>query len=116
VRVRIGEQHGRKFVMIEDSGCALTPDVQAHLFTPFFTTKANGQGIGLTLVREILNNYRFDFTLEGGSAVGGRAGRADSIYDLFLSLIDAAGRIFTTATLRCDAHGPSAHTGTTRRR
>lgn len=35
-------------------------------FTPFFTTKANGQVIGLTLVREILNNHRFDFTLEGG--------------------------------------------------
>ncbi|HYE72177.1 MAG TPA: ATP-binding protein, partial [Blastocatellia bacterium] len=65
ITIHIGKQNNRPFVMIEDSGGALTPEVHEHLFTPFFTTKANGQGIGLTLVREILNNHRFDFTLEG---------------------------------------------------
>jgi two-component system, NtrC family, nitrogen regulation sensor histidine kinase NtrY len=65
IKVQLGRLSGRAFVTVEDSGGALTPEVREHLFTPFFTTKPNGQGIGLTLVREILNNHRFDFALEG---------------------------------------------------
>jgi len=43
--------------------------VRPQLFTPFFTTKPGGQGIGLTVVQEILANHRFDYALE--SPVGG---------------------------------------------
>ena len=39
-------------------------DVREHLFTPFFTSKENGQGIGLTMVQEILLGHGFDFSLE----------------------------------------------------
>jgi two-component system, NtrC family, nitrogen regulation sensor histidine kinase NtrY len=65
IKVYVGRLSGRAFVTVEDSGGALTPEVREHLFTPFFTTKPGGQGIGLTLVREVLNNHRFDFALEG---------------------------------------------------
>ncbi len=49
---------------IEDSGAGLTPEAQANLFTPFFSTKPAGQGIGLTLVGEILAGHGFDYALE----------------------------------------------------
>ena len=39
-------------------------EAQANLFTPFFSTKPHGQGIGLTLVQEILAGHGFDYTLE----------------------------------------------------
>jgi signal transduction histidine kinase len=39
--------------------------VRPHLFTPFFTSKQNGQGIGLTMVQEILRRHGFDFSLDG---------------------------------------------------
>jgi len=52
---------------IEDTGGALDSDVAIHLFKPFFSTKPNGHGIGLTLVQEILHRHHFDFTLEGDS-------------------------------------------------
>jgi two-component system, NtrC family, nitrogen regulation sensor histidine kinase NtrY len=44
--------------------------VRANLFTPFYSTKENGRGIGLTLVQEILTRHKFDFALENGP-VGG---------------------------------------------
>jgi nitrogen fixation/metabolism regulation signal transduction histidine kinase len=37
-----------------------------NLFTPFYSTKKDGQGVGLTLVREILMNHGFSFNLEPG--------------------------------------------------
>jgi len=49
---------------IADSGPGLSALVQTHLFTPFFTTRDNGQGIGLTMVQEILLAHGFDFSLE----------------------------------------------------
>jgi nitrogen fixation/metabolism regulation signal transduction histidine kinase len=51
-------------LVIEDSGPGLTAEAQANLFTPFFSTKPNGQGIGLTLVSEILAGHDFDYALE----------------------------------------------------
>jgi two-component system, NtrC family, nitrogen regulation sensor histidine kinase NtrY len=62
--VRLGRRASRTFAEIEDSGPGIPDDVRPHLFTPFFTTKENGQGIGLTMVREILSQHRFDYSLD----------------------------------------------------
>lgn len=52
-------------LIVEDNGPGLSPETAEQLFSSFFTTKENGQGIGLTLVREILLGHGCDFTLEG---------------------------------------------------
>jgi two-component system nitrogen regulation sensor histidine kinase NtrY len=49
---------------IENDGAPLGPEVSQRLFTPFFSTKPNGQGIGLVLVRDILLAHSFAFRLE----------------------------------------------------
>ena len=64
ITIRLGNRAGKRFVTIEDTGCGITPAVQANLFTPFFSTKDQGQGIGLTLVQEILDTHNFEFSLE----------------------------------------------------
>ena len=48
---------------IRDSGPGITSAVATELFTPFFSTKTNGQGIGLTVCREILSAHGYDFSL-----------------------------------------------------
>ena len=55
---------GPPTLVVEDSGAGLTAEAQANLFTPFFSTKPGGQGIGLTLVGEILAGHGFDYALE----------------------------------------------------
>ncbi len=48
---------------IKDNGKGIDDHVAQNLFTPFFSGKKNGQGIGLTLVREILDNHKFSYSL-----------------------------------------------------
>ena len=64
IAVRLESKNGcRPTLRIEDSGAGPGLEAQSNLFTPFFSTKPNGQGIGLTLVREILSAHGFDYSL-----------------------------------------------------
>jgi two-component system nitrogen regulation sensor histidine kinase NtrY len=56
---------------IADRGHGLAESIRSDLFTPFFTTKRDGRGLGLTIVQEILANHALPFALrnrEGGGA------------------------------------------------
>jgi nitrogen fixation/metabolism regulation signal transduction histidine kinase len=59
--VRVVLEHDR--LVVRDNGQPIPHEVAANLFNPFFSTKADGQGIGLTLTREILHNHGFPFSL-----------------------------------------------------
>jgi nitrogen fixation/metabolism regulation signal transduction histidine kinase len=50
-------------IIIENNGPAIPEEVKGKLFTPFFTTKSTGQGIGLMFVREVLINHNCKFDL-----------------------------------------------------
>lgn len=52
-----------KRVSITDSGKGIAKEHAEHLFSPFFSTKPDGQGVGLTLVKEVLLNHGFEFWL-----------------------------------------------------
>ena len=50
-------------IIIADNGSGISPEVEERLFTPFFTTKPQGSGLGLLLVREVLRRHRCRFSL-----------------------------------------------------
>jgi two-component system nitrogen regulation sensor histidine kinase NtrY len=54
----------KRKLIITDTGKGIPLHVAENLFSPFFSTKKDGQGIGLTLVREILLNHGFEFSLK----------------------------------------------------
>lgn len=71
IDLRLGREHGRPVLTVRDSGAGIPDDVRPLLFTPFFSTKRNGRGLGLTILQEILTQHGFDFRLsdaEGGGA------------------------------------------------
>ena len=53
---------------ITDTGSGISSEHAEHLFSPFFSTKKEGQGVGLTLVKEILLNHGFTFSLQSSEA------------------------------------------------
>ena len=50
-----------------DNGAGISDAVSKQLFTPFFTTKKSGQGIGLMFIREVLVAHGCEFTLSTGN-------------------------------------------------
>lgn len=56
--------HHPKVLKITDTGSGISPEHGDQIFSPFFSTKRDGQGVGLTLVKEILLNHNCRFTLK----------------------------------------------------
>jgi signal transduction histidine kinase len=48
---------------VGDNGKGISKEVESRLFTPFFSTKPNGQGIGLIFIREVLMKHGCTFSL-----------------------------------------------------
>jgi nitrogen fixation/metabolism regulation signal transduction histidine kinase len=59
-----------RILTIADSGAGIDESVRESLFTPFFTTKREGRGLGLTIVQEILANHHLPFSLQNRAGGG----------------------------------------------
>jgi two-component system, NtrC family, nitrogen regulation sensor histidine kinase NtrY len=67
VRAELAHEGERVKLSIVDSGGQLDADKARRLFTPFYSTRKGGQGIGLMFVREVLNRHGCSFALAPGS-------------------------------------------------
>ncbi|CAK8713135.1 MAG: PAS domain S-box-containing protein [Candidatus Electronema aureum] len=54
----------------QDNGCGISPQVRKQLFTPFFTTRINGTGLGLTIVKKMLTEMNCTVTMDGKESEG----------------------------------------------
>ncbi|MCU7496555.1 MAG: GHKL domain-containing protein [Ignavibacteria bacterium] len=50
-------ESGQIFIQVKDNGNGILEEVQDKIFIPFFTTKENGSGIGLSLARQIMRQH-----------------------------------------------------------
>jgi PAS domain S-box-containing protein len=55
---------------ISDSGCGMTPEMQARVFEPFYTTKFTGRGLGLAVVHGIVRGHRGGVRVESAPQLG----------------------------------------------
>lgn len=56
-------QNSKGTIEVSDNGCGILEEVQDKIFIPFFTTKQEGSGIGLSLSRQIMNSHNGTITL-----------------------------------------------------
>jgi signal transduction histidine kinase len=57
IRVRTRRQEGGVAIVVADTGPGVAPDVLPHIFEPFFSTKGGGSGLGLAVVRRIVEGF-----------------------------------------------------------
>jgi two-component system nitrogen regulation sensor histidine kinase NtrY len=63
LRSRLDER-GRVAITVADNGVGITDEVREKIFTPFFTTKKEGSGIGLSLSRQIMRLHRGNISVK----------------------------------------------------
>jgi signal transduction histidine kinase len=56
------DDKSRPFIVVHDNGPGIDPEALERIFIPFFTTKKNGSGIGLSLSRQIMRQHRGSLT------------------------------------------------------
>lgn len=57
LRAERSEDRRKLLIAISDNGHGFTPDAAERIFTPFFTTKQGGQGIGLAICQQIVSKH-----------------------------------------------------------
>jgi nitrogen fixation/metabolism regulation signal transduction histidine kinase len=57
------DDQGRVFIRVGDNGPGIMEDVLEKIFVPFFTTRRDGSGIGLSLSRQIMRLHRGTITV-----------------------------------------------------
>ena len=65
-----GRDEANVLVRVRDTGTGVPDAIRAQLFTPFFTTKPQGTGLGLSVSREIVRQHGGDIALESVEGKG----------------------------------------------
>jgi len=72
LRITTEVHNGAILTSIRDRGCGVAPEVAEKLFSPFFTTKKEGMGMGLNICRSIIESHQgrlwFEPVPDGGTA------------------------------------------------
>jgi two-component system, NtrC family, sensor histidine kinase HydH len=59
-------------VIVEDSGPGVPPELREQIFNPFFTSKKDGVGLGLSIVAKIMDDHRGTIRLDDNTSRGAR--------------------------------------------
>ena len=59
-------------VTVEDSGPGVPPELREQIFNPFFTSKKDGVGLGLSIVAKIVDDHRGTIRLDSDTTKGAR--------------------------------------------
>jgi hypothetical protein len=70
VRVAVFEQGDAAMVTVSDTGRGIPAEHLPNIFRPFFTTKGNGTGLGLSLARRIVEGHHGRIDVESSSGRG----------------------------------------------
>jgi signal transduction histidine kinase len=72
VNVEIGSQDGFASVAVSDTGRGISSEHLSNIFRPFYTTKGNGTGLGLSLARRIVEEHHGRIEVNSVVATGSK--------------------------------------------
>jgi two-component system nitrogen regulation sensor histidine kinase NtrY len=62
--------NSRAIIKVADNGLGMSPEVMENIFIPFFSTKKNGSGIGLSLCKQILLLHKGNIQVQSVEGTG----------------------------------------------
>ncbi len=68
--IRTAQRDGSARIEITDTGAGLTPEECGRLFTPYYTTKRHGTGLGLAVVQSIVSDHHGKISVESAAGSG----------------------------------------------
>lgn len=85
ITVRSGRSNGRVEIVFEDNGAGIEPEVYEKIFEPLFSTKGFGVGLGLPVVKQIMEQH------DGGIEIESEMGRGTRVTLWLDPLIQSRG-------------------------
>lgn len=70
ILVQTGTENDRPFLRVTDNGPGISPELQARIFDPFFSTREEGSGLGLALVQKMAGQMGGEVHLESAPGLG----------------------------------------------
>ena len=70
IKLDISEHHNFVKISISDNGYGISKSDMKKIFEPSFTTKTSGMGLGLSMIKNIINAYNGDITFTSKSNIG----------------------------------------------
>jgi len=64
IKITITKENGFAILTVKDNGIGITKENKSLIFEPKFTTKTSGMGLGLAMVKKIVNNYGGEISLD----------------------------------------------------
>jgi len=70
IKVKVASDHNMILITVEDNGLGITEDNKNKIFEPKFTTKSSGMGLGLAMVKNIMETYKGSITFTTQQGIG----------------------------------------------
>ncbi|MBO4532655.1 MAG: PAS domain S-box protein [Treponema sp.] len=68
--IECASDDNKYYIIISDNGCGMKNETVSKIFEPYFTTKANGTGLGMTMVYKIVKEFSGDIHVESQEGKG----------------------------------------------
>ena len=68
--ITVSESYDKILIAVEDNGTGMSGETAARIFEPYFTTKANGTGLGMTMVYKIIKEFSGDIQVKSEQGKG----------------------------------------------